>query len=234
MASETSVSHNTPIPLALQTIGLSKKFKDFQALFPVDLSIKAGELVVLHGQNGSGKTTLLNCISYFIPPTTGQVKVCGFDMLENEQSARQHLAFVPDVPRFYLELSAWEHLRFIAAANSSLEGFEARAERLLKDFGLWHVREHFPHNFSRGMRLKLGLLLGLIRPSSLLLLDEPTSALDTQGTKLLIEELKLRKADGAAILLSSHDPNLRDLIADRVLELTEGHLIESAPITGAS
>ena len=84
------------------------------------------------------------------------------------------------------------------------------------------------------MRLNLGLLLGLIRPSSLLLLDEPTSALDTQGTKLLIEELKLRKADGAAILLSSHDPNLRDLIADRVLELTEGHLIESAPITGAS
>lgn len=220
--------------LALQTIDLSKKFKGFQALFPVDLSINAGELVVLHGQNGSGKTTLLNCISYFIPPTTGQVKVCGFDMLENEQSARQHLAFVPDVPRFYLELSAWEHLRFIAAANSSLEGFEVRAERLLKDFGLWHVRQHFPHNFSRGMRLKLGLLLGLIRPSNLLLLDEPTSALDSQGTRLLIEELKQRKTEGTAILLSSHDHSLRELIADRVLELTEGHLIESSPTTGAS
>ena len=209
---------------ALQIINLSKKFKDFQALFPFDLSQEAGEMVVLQGHNGSGKTTLLNCISYLIPPTTGEVKVAGFDMQLQEQEARKHLAFVPDVPRFFLELTAWEHLRFIAAANESLDGFEQRAEKLLRDFNLWHVRNHFPHRFSRGMRLKLGLLLGLIRPSSVLMLDEPTSALDQQGTRLLIEELERHKAQGSAILLSSHDPALADRLADRKVLLSEGHV----------
>lgn len=207
---------------ALQTIGLSKKFKEFPALLPTNIQIMPGELVFLEGQNGSGKTTLLNCITYLIPPSSGEVKICGYDILREEQAARKELAFVPDVPRFYLELTAWEHLRFIAAANNSLEGFEERAENLLKDFGLWQVRSHFPHNFSRGMRLKLGLLLGLIRPSGLLLLDEPTSALDTKGTDLLIAELRRRKAEGTAILISSHDSALRKLLADRVLGISEG------------
>jgi len=215
---------------ALQIINLSKKFKDFQALFPFDLSQEAGEMVVLQGHNGSGKTTLLNCISNLIPPTTGEVKVAGFDMQLQEQEARKHLAFVPDVPRFFLELTAWEHLRFIAAANESLDGFEQRAEKLLRDFNLWHVRNHFPHRFSRGMRLKLGLLLGLIRPSSVLMLDEPTSALDQQGTRLLIEELERHKAQGSAILLSSHDPALSDRLADRKIILSEGH-VRFEPVT---
>lgn len=215
---------------ALQIINLSKKFKDFQALFPFDLSQEAGEMVVLQGHNGSGKTTLLNCISYLFPPTTGEVKIAGFDMQLQEQEARKHLAFVPDVPRFFLELTAWEHLRFIAAANESLDGFEQRAEKLLRDFNLWHVRNHFPHRFSRGMRLKLGLLLGLIRPSSVLMLDEPTSALDQQGTRLLIEELERHKAQGSAILLSSHDPALSDRLADRKIILSEGH-VRFEPVT---
>ena len=214
----------TPTTPALQTIGLTKKFKDFQALYPIDLSIAPGELVVLQGHNGSGKTTLLNCISYLLPPTTGNIKVMGFDIIKQEKEAREHLAYVPDVPRFFLELTAWEHLRFIAAANSTLDGFDQRAEKLLKDFGLWHVREHFPHHFSRGVRLKLGLLLGLIRPSNVLLLDEPTSALDTQGTELLVEELQRRKEQGSSILLSSHSPQLTSQLADRTLELVEGRI----------
>jgi len=209
---------------ALLTINLSKRFKDFQALYPLDLSIEPGELVVLQGQNGSGKTTLLNCISYLLPPTTGTTKIKGFDILEQEREARKHLVYVPDVPRFYLELTAWEHLRFIAAANNALDDFEQRAEKMLKDFGLWHVREHYPHHFSRGMRLKLGLLLGLIRPSSVLLLDEPTSALDVQGTELLVKELLHRKDQGNSILLSSHSTQLTSQLADRTLEIIEGRI----------
>ena len=73
------------------------------------------------------------------------------------------------------------------------------------------------------MRLILGLLLGLIRPSSVLMLDEPTSALDQQGTRLLIEELERHKAQGSAILLSSHDPALSDRLADRKTILSDGH-----------
>lgn len=209
---------------ALRANDLSRKFKNFEALAPLNLTIDPGEIVVLQGHNGSGKTTLLNCLSYLIPPSTGTVEVCGFDMVEQEQEARRRLVYVPDVPRFYLELTAWEHLRFIAAANSALEGFETRAETLLRDFRLWQVRDQFPHRFSRGMRLKLGLLLGLIRPSSILLLDEPTSALDQEAAQLLTEKLLERKQAGLATLLSSHDPALADRLADRTLVMVEGKL----------
>lgn len=208
----------------LKASDLSRKFKNFEALAPLNLVIDPGEIVVLQGHNGSGKTTLLNCLSYLIPPSTGTVEVCGFDMVEREQDARRSLVYVPDVPRFYLELTAWEHLRFIAAANNVLEGFEARAESLLRDFRLWQVRDQFPHRFSRGMRLKLGLLLGLIRPSSILLLDEPTSALDQEATQLLGEKLLERKQAGQATLLSSHDPALANRLADRTLLMVEGKL----------
>lgn len=208
----------------LKACNLSRKFKKFEALAPLNLAIAPGEIVVLQGHNGSGKTTLLNCLSYLIPPTTGSVEVCGFDMVEHEQEARRRLVYVPDVPRFYLELTAWEHLRFIAAANNALEGFETRAESLLRDFRLWQVRDQFPHRFSRGMRLKLGLLLGLIRPSSILLLDEPTSALDQEASQLLGEKLLERKQAGQATLLSSHDPALADRLADRTLLMVEGKL----------
>ena len=208
----------------LKASDLSRKFKNFEALAPLNLVIAPGEIVVLQGHNGSGKTTLLNCLSYLIPPSTGTVEVCGFDMVEREQEARRRLVYVPDVPRFYLELTAWEHLRFIAAANNVLEGFEARAESLLRDFRLWQVRDQFPHRFSRGMRLKLGLLLGLIRPSSILMLDEPTSALDQEATQLLGEKLLERKQAGQATLLSSHDPALADRLADRTLLMVEGKL----------
>lgn len=208
----------------LKASNLSRKFKNFEALAPLNLVIDPGEIVVLQGHNGSGKTTLLNCLSYLIPPSTGTVEVCGFDMVEREQEVRRRLVYVPDVSRFYLELTAWEHLRFIAAANNALEGFEARAESLLRDFRLWQVRDQFPHRFSRGMRLKLGLLLGLIRPSSILLLDEPTSALDQEATQLLGEKLLERKQAGQATLLSSHDPALANRLADRTLLMVEGKL----------
>lgn len=217
---------NSPV---LEAHGLSKKYNRFEAVRPLDLTIQPGEIVVLQGHNGSGKTTLLNCLSFLIPPSTGSVSIAGFDMLSQEQQARRHLAYVPDVPRFFLELSAWEHLRFVAAANQALDGFEERAERLLREFHLWQVRDQFPHRFSRGMRLKMGLLLGLIRPSSILLLDEPTSALDQDAVRLLKDLLRSRKAEGLSTLFSAHDPTLSEQLADRCLVMTEGSLQTETP-----
>lgn len=132
------------------------------------------------------------------------------------------MVFVPDVPRFYLELTAWEHLRFISMAHGVLPGFDQRAETLLRKLGLWEARDLFPHHFSRGMRLKLGLALALIRPFEVLLLDEPTSALDIEGVGLLIDELRHYSEQGAAILLSTHDPNLIDQLGDRILKIQNG------------
>lgn len=201
---------------------ISKKYGSFLALAPASFALNAGEITVLSGPNGSGKTTLLSCLAGLVRPSTGDVAVSDFDLYWDEVEVRRRMVFVPDVPRFYLELTAWEHLRFIAMAHHVQQGFDQRAETLLRKLELWEARDLFPHHFSRGMRLKLGLALALIRPFEVLLLDEPTSALDIEGVGLLIDELRHSSEQGAAILLSTHDPNLINQLGDRILKIQNG------------
>lgn len=211
----------------LQAEGISRYFDKFRALAPIDLQFHAGEITVLHGQNGAGKSTLLQCLSGLIRPTTGKIRICGFDLYQHEREAKRHLAYVPDVPRFYQEMTAWEHLQFMAAAHQVLSGFEERAERLLRTFGLWDARDLFPHNYSRGMRLKLGLLLAFVHPFDVLILDEPTSALDEESTHYLGEHLRILRTQGKSILLSSHQNQLIEELADRSLHIHSGVIQES-------
>lgn len=184
---------------------LSRAYGEYQALKPVDFHLDAGDLVTLVGPNGSGKSTLLMCLSGLLRPTTGVIRVHGCDLYRDERQARQRLAYVPDVPVFYQELTAWEHLKFMALAHHAKDGFEQRAEAIMEEFGLWQARHLFPHAYSRGMRLKLGLALAMIRPFEVLLLDEPSSALDSESTELLSSKLVELAAAGRAILLTTHD-----------------------------
>jgi ABC-type multidrug transport system ATPase subunit len=92
----------------------------------------------------------------------------------------------------------------------------------MKTFGLWEARDLLPHHFSRGMSLKLGLLFALIRPFKVLLLDEPTSALDAESRLLLVERLRELRNQGAAVLLSTHNPQLKVGLADHAYRLADG------------
>jgi ABC-2 type transport system ATP-binding protein len=160
----------------------------------------------------------------FSKDRTDQEKPRCYDLSTQEREAARCLAFIPDVPRFYVELTAWEHLRFLALAHGAAHGFEAKAEALLKEFGLWEMRDLFPHLYSRGMSLKLGVVFALIRPFKVLLLDEPTSAMDTESCQLLVRHLTELRSQGAAIMLSTHDPALKNGLADRVYRIFNGQL----------
>lgn len=208
----------------LQAHDLSHSYGSFQALAPLDLTLDPGELAVLEGPNGSGKSTLLLCLSGLLRPTTGHIDVVGHDPYLDESAARRALALVPDVPRFYLELTAWEHLRFIAQTHDAEMGFEGRAETLMRAFGLWEARDLFPHHYSRGMSLKLGLVFALIRPFKVLLLDEPTSALDAESRGLLLQRVEELRAQGVGVLMSTHDPSFKSGVADHAYRLTHGVL----------
>jgi ABC-2 type transport system ATP-binding protein len=209
----------------LQTINLSRSFGEFQAVSPLDLKIEPGELIILTGPNGAGKTTLLCCLAGLLRPTNGNILVDGFDLYQDEVAAKKRLAFVPDVPRFYLELTCWEHLRFISLAFGVEQGWESRAENCLREFGLWESRDMYPHNLSRGMRLKLGISLAFIRPFKVLILDEPTSSLDPESVKVLLQKLKSFRDNGCAILLTSHDLRVVEELGGRVWRMERGEVI---------
>lgn len=212
---------NQPI---LQVKGLTRSFGEFQAIKPLTFELNAGEIALLSGPNGAGKSTLLNCLSGLLRPTSGTVLVEGYDLYRQERQAKQRLAFVPDVPRFYQELTCWEHVYFVSQAFRVEPGWEERAETILREFDLWDSRNLFPHKLSRGMRLKLGISLALIRPFKLLLMDEPTSALDSAGVDLFIDKLLHLRDNGNAFLLSSHDHRLVQGLNGMLWQMEQGTL----------
>lgn len=214
---------------ALEVKDLTRYYGNFRALAPTSFAIQGKEIVVVTGLNGAGKSTLLQCLGGLLRPSSGSISICGFDLYDQEVEARRRLAFVPDVPRFYIELTAWEHLKFIALAHYpgpslAAESFEERAQSILEELGLWDARDLYPHNYSRGMRLKLGLALALIRPFDVLIMDEPTSALDPQAVEYLSAKFRALRDRGSAILLSSHNLDLISALDARQWRMRKGVL----------
>jgi len=208
----------------LQVKGLSRSFGEFQAIKPLSFELNAGEIAILSGPNGAGKSTLLYCLTGLLRPTTGTILVEGYDLYRHECQAKQRLAFVLDVPRFYQELTCWEHVYFFSLAFKVEPGWEERAETILREFDLWESRNLFPQKLSRGMRLKLGISLALVRPFKVLLMDEPTSALDQAGVDLLINKLLVLRDSGSAILMSSHDHRLIQGLNGKLWQMEHGIL----------
>jgi ABC-2 type transport system ATP-binding protein len=193
---------------SLEATDLNRYYGEFCALDVTNFAITEPEIIVLSGQNGAGKSTLLHCLAGLIRPTSGTVKICGYDLYKDEIEAKRKLAFVPDIPRFYTELTAWEHLKFIALAHNAQKDFETHAATIMTELGLWDSRDLYPHHYSRGMRLKLGLALAFIRPFQVLIMDEPASALDPQSLEYLKNKILQLRDRGSIIVFTSHNLEL--------------------------
>lgn len=211
--------------VVLEVNNISYSYGSFQALQDTSFTLKQGETFVIVGPNGAGKTTLMLCLSGLLHPASGEVLVDGADIYHHERTAKRKLAFLPDVPRFYQELTAWEHMLFISLAHGVQGEFEEHAECLLKEFELSETRDMYPHAFSRGMRLKLGIILCLIRPFHVLLLDEPTSALDPSGKAVLSRKLREHTSSGAGIVITTHDMSFAREMGSRTVEMHRGRLV---------
>lgn len=189
----------------LVTEDLAKDYGDGLGLASLTLKVGRGELIMLVGPNGAGKSTFLGCASGMLEPTGGTITVSGHKPGSIE--ARAATSFLPDNPVLYDDLSVWEHLEYIARLNNTVD-WESYAEELLDMFGLTDRADDLPTTFSRGLRQKTGLILGLIRPFSLLLIDEPYVGLDAPGQETLTEVLADLAEQGASIICSTHQLDL--------------------------
>jgi ABC-2 type transport system ATP-binding protein len=199
---------------------VAKDYGDGLGLNPLDLEIGPGELVMLVGPNGAGKSTFLRLIAGLLEPTTGEVLVDGAPAGSVE--ARAATSFIPDNPVLYDDLSVEEHLEYVARLHG-VDEWQGRAEALLDRLALTDRAYDLPSRFSRGMRQKTSLAVGLVRPFSLLLVDEPFVGLDAPTQASLVEILDEAAKEGAALLVSTHQLDLVER-ATRCVAVREGEV----------
>lgn len=209
--------------------GLSKRYGDVVALEGLDLEVAAGECVALIGHNGSGKTTTMRLAAGQLEPTSGSVSVAGIDIhrAPDAHRARAALAFVPDSPLLYDDLTVAEHLELVGLAHGVGEALDERIDLLLDVLELRGRQDFLPVQLSRGMRQKTQLACTLVRPFQALLLDEPVVGLDPPSQANLRELMEEAKAEGIAIVLSTHQLHFSEGLADRAVVLHDGRVIDA-------
>lgn len=216
-------------PPVLETEDLGKDYGDGLGLATLDLVVGAGELIMLVGPNGAGKSTFLGLASGLVEPSNGHARVNGKPIGSLE--ARAATSFLPDAPILYDDLSVNEHLEYIARLHNTVE-WQEYADELLEMFNLEARADDLPSKFSRGLKQKTALILGLIRPFSLLLIDEPFVGLDTPGQETLVEVLADIAEQGASIICSTHQLDLVPK-ATRCVGLRDGELAFDGPASEA-
>jgi ABC-type multidrug transport system ATPase subunit len=213
--------------LVLQTFELGKDYGDGMGVNALDLRIKPRELVMLVGPNGAGKSTFLGLSSGMLEPTTGAAYIGGAEAGSVE--ARAALSYLPDNPVLYDDLSLAEHIEYVARLHATVD-WQDYAHDLLEMFGLAERVDDLPSRFSRGLKQKTGIILGLIRPFRLMLIDEPFVGLDTPGQETLVEVLSDVVEQGASVLCSTHQLDLVPS-ATRCIGLRDGELAYDGPAT---
>ena len=206
---------------------LLKKFKDFAAVNNISFEVKHGEMFAFLGPNGAGKTTTIKMLTTLLEPTSGQIKVNGFNPEKEKDQARKSFGIVFQDPSLDDELTAMENMVFHAIFYGIDENTrDERIEYLLKFVGLWERKDDLVKNFSGGMKRRLEIARGLIHHPKILFLDEPTLGLDPQTRNHIWEYIKkLNKDEGMTVFLTTHYMNEAEKVADTIAVIDHGKII---------
>jgi len=211
----------------LEAQNLTKVYEDgLRALDHVSYKVKAGEIFCLLGDNGAGKTTTINLFLGFIDPTEGTAFINGIDVTKDPLAAKQHVAYLSDVVMLYPNFTARQNLDFFARLGGRHNLTREDYYNVLKQVGLQEKAfEQRLKGFSKGMRQKVGLAIAIVKEAPGVILDEPTSGLDPKAANEFLEILHQLRAQGRAILISTHDIFRAKEIADTVAIMSEGKVL---------
>ena len=211
--------------------GLAKAYGAYQAVKPLSLSVRRGEVFGFLGPNGAGKTTTIRMMMGILAPSAGRVLVDGLDCHADATLVKRRVGYLPDNPIFYDFLRGREILQFVAEMHG-YPRFEAaeRAERLLHQFALDEVTEEFAVNYSMGMKKRLGLACAMIHAPSVLILDEPINGLDPRAAREVQERLLAAAAQGTTIFVSTHLLDMAEKLCDRVGIIHRGALVATGTL----
>jgi len=214
----------------IELIQLKKCFGKRAAVNEISLRVPAGEIYGLLGHNGAGKSTAIGMMLGQIWPTSGEVKVCGYDVTTRRRNALQKVGAIFETPAFYDYLSGARNLEILSSYTAPTP--RSRILEVIEWVGLAGRENERVKTYSHGMRARLALAQALLPDPELLILDEPGNGLDPQGIHEMRQTiLRLKSELGLTILLSSHLLNEVEQLCTRIAVLNQGDLVFEGPIT---
>lgn len=209
--------------------GLVVDFGSVRAVDGFDLSVAAGASVALVGRNGAGKSTTMRVLAGVLPATAGAVTVGGTDARRDAAGVRALVGYCPDVGGLIPRATPWEHLQLAARLRGLPDGWQARASELLELFELSAAADRITAGFSHGMGRRLSVLLAVFHRPALLLLDEPFDGVDPLGVEATLQVVAQAKAEGSAVLVSTHLLHLAVEACQEAVVLKAGRVVGAAP-----
>ena len=206
---------------------LSKTYKNGKkAVDSLSLTISPGEIYGFIGHNGAGKTTTFKCITGILDFTEGEIKVKGHSVKEEPLASKRVLAYLPDSPDLYLNMTGISYLKFIADV---CELSKTRREDGIRKYGeILELTKHLGDlisSYSHGMRQKLALISALMREPELLILDEPFVGLDPRAAFTLKEQFRAICDRGGAVFYSTHILEVAEKLCDKIAIIKAGRLV---------
>jgi ABC-2 type transport system ATP-binding protein len=210
----------------IETHNLVKCYGDKVAVKDVSFDVSGGEVFGFLGPNGAGKTTTIKMIVGLLQPTSGTVKVAGYDVQAQPLQAKATSGYVPDTPNLYAKLSGRELLRFVGDLyNLDRQQVAQRTEELLRVLDLTEAADNTVDSYSHGMQQKASLAAALMHDPKVLVLDEPTVGLDPKSARLIKDILRQMADRGAAVFLSTHILEIAERMCDRIGIINKGELV---------
>lgn len=209
--------------MAITAQHVSKLYGEQKALDNVSFSIGENEVVGFLGPNGAGKSTMMKILTCFVPPSSGQASVCGFDTRTHSMDVRRNVGYLPEHNPLYLDLYVREYLDFVAGIHR-LKDRSSRVRKMVELVGLGREQHKRIGQLSKGYRQRVGLAQAMIHDPQVLILDEPTSGLDPnqlEEIRGVIKEIGRTKT----VMLSTHIMQEVEAICDRVIIIDRGTLV---------
>ena len=210
--------------------GLNKYFGDLHVLKDINLTVKAGEKVVVIGPSGSGKSTLIRCVDWLEEPTTGEVVIDGQLVTKKNhlEMARKYSSMVFQQFNLYPNMTVLGNLTLapIKLQKKSKEEANAAAMVALKRVGLAQKAGEYPQNLSGGQQQRVAIARAMCTKQPIILFDEPTSALDPEMIQEVLDVMIELAQENITMICVTHEMNFAKQVADRVIFMDDGQILE--------
>jgi len=202
---------------------ISKRFGETQAVNDLSFEVKPGEMFGLLGPNGAGKTTTIRMILDIFEPDSGEISILGGPMNEEKKN---HIGYLPEERGLYQEIPLERCLTFLATLKGMDESLAAsKLKDYMEQFDLYEYRDKKVKELSKGMQQKAQLITTLVHDPEIVIIDEPFTSLDPVNTEMVKDILEMKRDEGKAIIMSTHQMNQVEELCDRILLIDHGQRV---------